>query len=117
MKIDIKHSTIEQGLMKKSSLHVVTLLVEFTEEEKAIIKQNDIGELVIIERDPPATTRNSNSDHNLTFNMLFKGEDKYVVLIPSEAKAYTEQLIDSLKKSKEFLEENATLPEDISLEI
>lgn len=119
MKIDIKHSTHTTGLIFKKTFHKIDLLVELTDEEKAIIKERKLEKHVIMELPDPASFESKNNDwgFDLTFGSLLSGKFWYDVNTPAEAKAYQEKLIEKLKVAKDYLQNNATTAEDTSIEL
>lgn len=116
MKIEIKTGVATVGMLKKTKVQEVNLFVELTEEEKAIIREFDLGSYVIMERNSPATS-DSNIPYNLTFRHLVEGSDKYNLHLPINAKNYVENLVERLKWAKGYLVANSTQAEGVSLEI
>ena len=116
MKIDITTDVIVTGMVMKEKFIEVTLKVQLSEEEKAIIKENSLDMYVIMNREEPANKR-SNIHNNLLYKDLVAGVDKYTFKLPSEAKYYVENLTERLKKAKDLLSANTTLPADVSLEL
>lgn len=116
MKIEIKTGITTVGMLKKSNFQEVKLFVELTEEEKSIIKEYNLGNYIIMERDAPASSE-AKFKCNLTFESLVEGSDKYNLLLPLHAKNYIEQLTERLKWAKSFLDNNATLPQGVTMEI
>ncbi len=114
MKIEIKTGVTTVGMLKKTKVQEVNLFVELTEEEKSIIKEYDLGNHVIMER---PLLSDPNIEFNLTFKSLVNGSDTYSLQIPSQAKAYIETLTERLKWAKSFLDDNATLPQGVTMEI
>lgn len=116
MKIEIKTGVITVGMLKKSKFQEVKLFVELTEEEKSIIKEYNLENHVIMERDAPASS-DSKFEFNLTFKSLVQGSDEYNLPLPLYAKNYIEQLTERLKWAKSFLDGNATLPQGVTMEL
>ncbi len=50
MRVSIEHTEKKTGLIRKKTHYCVTCKVNFSEEEKQIIKQRDLGETVVLER-------------------------------------------------------------------
>jgi hypothetical protein len=116
MKIDIKNEINTRGFFKKETFYAVNLVVQLTEEEKAIIKEHKLENLIIMNRPFPAAS-GGGGVYNLTYKDLLDGNDHYNLHTPNEAKEYKESLIERLKAAKEYLENTATPTEDTSIEI
>ena len=120
MKIDIKNSTHTKGLVFKDTFYKLDLHVELTEEEKAIIKERDLGGMIIWELPNPASKAGEFGHEigwNLIFNNLKGGHWWYDFKKPAESKVFQEELLIRLKRAKEYLDENASTAEDTSIEL
>lgn len=114
MKVDIQHKEITRGLIFKKTFYQVSTTVQFTEEEKFIIKKQKMKDDVVHQRDRPAgVTRTDIPIHHyyLHVDQLLKGTDHYVVATVLEAKAYEAQLMESLKTFKEILSHSGEITE------
>ena len=117
MRVNIEHKEISKGMLKKKTYHQVDLTVEFSEEEKQIIKQQNLTRTIVLEREPPAD-RNPGSFQgiedvlNLTIFHLVDGKpNSHTLATPMDAKQYEADLTDALKSLKAFLDENAGVEE------
>ena len=138
MKIELSHKEKKQGLIFKKTLHGVELLVLFSNEEKAIIKERNLELTVLMERDIPAdvdaekvsnrgfikqvaiaaTSGVDALGYHLTFRKLLKGADSYFFHTPIEAKEYSNQLKDTiLPLAKAYLEGNKETGETANFEL
>lgn len=116
LKIDIETGTKTTGLFSKKTFYTVILKIQLSEEEKAIIKSRQLEEHVIMEMPQPASIEMART-WTITFENLLAGEYYYDTNTPAEAKVYQDKLIKSLKSAKEYLLNNETDAENISLEI
>lgn len=118
MKVQIKHSEEKTGIFKKRTFYKVTLEVQLTEEEKAVIKARNLAKDIIFERVAPATLdHDPDLPFNLTFKTLVNGVDEYTLNTPHEAKEYDDLLKEKLKLAKAYLGENTEKGEDSSFEL
>jgi hypothetical protein len=110
MRVTIAHAAKTQGLMKKITFYEVSLSVQFSPQERAVINALDLGLVNVLDRDPPASLRGSenSSDWNLRIRGLIDRTDAYLCATPLEAKNYDSELRDALPKLKAYLDANAT---------
>lgn len=134
MRVNIEHGTETKGLIRKTTFHLVALTVEFSEEEKAIIKERKLERDLILERGVPANVneekhesrgllskvvtaavkgRDANHFH-LTIGKLLNGTDTYALATPLEAKEYEAELKDKLVTLKGYIVGNAGVEEKTS---
>ena len=127
MKVNIRHVQKKQGLLFATQLHGVELAVEFSNEEKAIIKERKLEQVILLDREVPpdvdeekhanrglmkqlatAAIKGSDANHfGLTFNKLLNGPDTYFFLTPIEAKGYEDILKqETLPDAKAYLDGN-----------
>lgn len=112
MKVTIEHSQQKTGVFNKINHYIVHVKVELSEEETRIITDMGLQGQVILESTHPSHTNGKSTDlHRLTFGDLMRGDDYWSSPILSNAKVYEVELIEALKKAKNFLNVNATLPE------
>jgi len=129
MKIDIKHVEKSRGLIFRKTLHGVALTVQFSEEERQIIKQRRLQNDIILERGVPAdvdaqkvqnrglakslaTAALKGRDalhYDLTINKLLSGTDTFFFETPLEAKSYEADLREKLPQFKSYILENAEI--------
>lgn len=126
MKVDILHTEKSTGLIFRKKHHGITVRVDFSEEERAIIKRRKMERDVVMERDYPSDVnaekhanrslgrvvatavvagRDANHFH-LTIGRLLKGPDTYFVSSPIEAKTYEANLMADLEILKRYITEN-----------
>ena len=108
MKVNIETNEIETGLFRKRKHYQVQVGVVFTETEKAIIKTNELDNLIVMERDVPSDRKKDDfvpntSVFNLNVYMLSQ-IDRYAFSTPHEASEYIEKLKHQLKLLKQHLE-------------
>ena len=112
MRVNIAHSEKQQGLLRKTTYYVVTLDVQFSEEEKQIIKEAGIEDELIIERTVSADKNAAKYDGiediwNLTIKDLLQSKpDVYAFFTPADAKLYEEQIREQMPKLKQYIEIN-----------
>jgi hypothetical protein len=118
MKIDITTNEVSTGLIKKTKHHQVNLTVLFSEEEKQIISDCELGKVIVLERGTPSNRKDSVEGlWNLTIDMLVYGKDEYAFATPAEAKNYVEELKEQLPLLKDHIMSNADGVEDTSFEL
>lgn len=97
---------------------MISLKVEFSEEEKRIIADAKIEKVIILERKPSvhikANFEGIEDVWFITYDKLLykqsKGEaDEYCVLSPVDARIYDEELKKALREAKDYLEANRNI--------
>ena len=127
MKIDIKRGETTRGMIRKTTFHTVTVIAEMTDEEKAIIKQNKLERVVVLERGLSATSENDDfsrkhiQEHPDAYmlkvkDMMHKDGDTHNFHSIGEANQYVAQLKEVLPKVKAMLDGNTEAGEDESIE-
>ncbi len=116
MRVNIEHSEMTTGLLRKTTHYVVSVAVEFSDEEKHIIKSNDLDKTIVLERGVPSDRNAAKFDgmediFNLTIRRLLQGRDSYALSTPAEAKQYEQVLTEQLRALKNFIDENAGIEE------
>lgn len=130
MKVTINHVQKTTGMIRKTTHHGVTVKVQFSSAELAIIRQRHLEPDVVLERGysselSPAqiekqenrslgksllkaavSGRDSLNTH-LTVATLMKGEDTFYLGRPVEAKEYEDELKAGLVQLKGWIEGNA----------
>ena len=137
MKVTINHVQKTAGLIRKTTFHGVSVLLEFNAEERAVINERKLGHDIILERGYPAdmsdtaAEKHANrglgrklltaavsgkdaNDFHLSVNKLMRGEDVYFLNTPMEAKAYEEELKEKLVMLKSWIVGNAEVEQETS---
>lgn len=117
MKIDIENGTTTTGLIFKKTFYKFELKIELTEQEKAIIKERNLKNQVILELPMPRSMADVGGNWDLTFGDLLNGRFYYDANTPSQIKDVQELVIKKLKVAKEYLIDNETVAENRSIEI
>jgi hypothetical protein len=125
MKIDITHSEKTTGWISKKTYYTTTVQVQFSEEEKHVIKQNKLEKHIVAERPPRAGTSEKDANNpnladiwDLRVSTLLKGEpDTWEFYTPAETKDYQEKVMAGLKGIKAFVQQNATPVANTSIEL
>lgn len=102
MRVEIKPRATTKGILRKRKSYVVNLEVLFTEEETAIIKENNLEGDVIVERTRPGF-RGREVDASMTFQSLMRGPDKFHAVNQIDAAGYINQVKESLESAKAYL--------------
>ena len=111
MRVKISSDELRSGFPFKRSLVEVSVTVDFTHEEKQIIKQRELGEHILIER-WPADARGDDEAEWYALrvkHLLERKPDRHRTANPSDAKTYQAQLTAALQSLKLWLEDNAEL--------
>ncbi len=122
MKVEIRNVEVTKGMIRKKTFPAVLVKVEYSEEEKAIIKQNDWNDLVLVERplpadkDPKSFESFGDDFFNLTVWKAGDG-DTYAFTNTGQAQNYINQVKEKLVKLKRAFEGSQTEAEDESFEL
>lgn len=112
MKVTVEHDNLVLGVFNKTSHFVVKTKFELTKEEEKIITEMGLQNEVVFETSYPTHLNGKDGDkQRTTFGKLLSGTEIWSTTILSNAKAYEVDLIEALKRAKNFLEINATRPE------
>lgn len=126
MRVSIEHKEAVSGLIKKVPQVEVTAVVQFSEEERAIINSWNLGDVVVVERqmDAQRAAKYKGDQYSaqapyehLRIGHLTGGPDRYLFDTPHDAKVYQEQLVEGLKTLKAYLANCASLAEPQVFEI
>ena len=126
MRVAIEHKEAVSGLIKKVPQVEVTAVVQFSEEERAIINSWNLGDVIVVERqmDAQRAAKHKGDQYgaqapyeHLRIGQLTQGPDRYLFDTPHDAKVYQEQLVEGLKTLKAYLANCASLAEPQSFEI
>jgi len=124
MKVDIKNVEVTKGMLRKKTFPAVKVKVDFSEEEKAVIKQNDWDKMVLVERGVPADQKPEafasfgEDFHYLNVWKISNGEgDIYAFKNTGQAQMYIDEVKESLVQLKGVLEGSQSEAEDESFEL
>lgn len=114
MRVSIEHTQQTKGLFSKTTHYIVSVTVQFSEEEKYALK--NAGDAVIVEREPGSQTKPFANEEeaailgrhlHLKVSHLIKGKtDNYSLASPAEAKEYDTNLRASLQNLKDYISAN-----------
>lgn len=111
MKVDIQREEIREGLIFKKTHYQVSVEVTFSDEEKEIIKSRDLNRTVVMKRPTPSNRSPSANDEYIysieISSLMSKGPLHHASATPAEAARYEEELKESLKQLKVYLDENS----------
>jgi hypothetical protein len=112
MKVTITHSTKTTGMMTKTTYFEVAVAVQFSPQERSIIETHKLGEVNVLDRDPPANSsvrdETDRSIFNLRISQLLRGQDTYACATPLHAKNYDAELREAMPRLKAYIDANAT---------
>lgn len=119
MRVSIDHGETTTGLFAKKTHYTVSVTVQFSEEEKQIIRQRKLEKSIVLERSIPSDRDPRKFDgiedvFNLTIHKLMGGTDTYTLETPLEAKEYDEVLRAGLQDLKAFIVGNESVEEKSS---
>lgn len=121
MKVDIKRTEEMRGFIFKKKDFVVTVTVQFTEEEKKVIELAKYSDYVLVERPPRAGVKDGaglEDVFHLRVGHLLKGTpDKYEFEHVDDADRYQRALPEELKNLKQAIENYVETPKDQSFEL
>lgn len=107
--MSIDHHEIRHGFIFKKTRHVVCLTVNFSHQEKQIIRQRNLTSTKLLDR-RPATAKVDDRDDKFELRMdqIFNGQtDRFLCETPSKAKIYEEDLLMAMAQIKRWIEDNA----------
>ena len=119
MRVKIEHTEIRTGWPFARTLHEVHLTVDFTHEEKQVIRQRSLLEHQLLDRVPcDAKPDDDPAWYVLRVKHLFdRKPDKFRLLTPADAKHYAAQLQDAMHSLKSAIGENTEIGETLVFEI
>ncbi len=137
MKVEIKNVDKKQGMLSSKKFYGVTTTVTFSAEEEAIIKERNLGRMVLMDRDVPAdvdpdkhanrglvkklaTAAIKGADANnfdLTADTLLRGPDTYFMFNEHERTNYHDEMKGALQQLKGLIEQTAEPTKDSSFEL
>lgn len=109
MRVKIEHVEVRSGFILKTTVHEVHLTVDFTHEEKQIVRQRFLMNHVLMERLPFDSKEDDDPDwYALQVKHLFdRKPDRFRFQTPSDAKAYQIKLTELMHTMKAWLDQNA----------
>lgn len=111
MKVDIRHEEVKKGLVFKKAYQQVTVQVQFTDEEKKIIKDNGGWNFSIISLNDgyKLVDKDGRAPHVVLVTHLLDGPSKYCLLAKGEAKTYEALVVERLRELKVWLTNNGAI--------
>ncbi len=93
MRLHIDKETVREGLIFKTTFYAVTVTVEFTEEEKVVIRANKLEDTALVTRPPSADCRPSRDYDPHPYNLLIEyllspRGDRYLCINGQDADEY-----------------------------
>lgn len=114
MKVSIKPGNKKQGLIFRSDVHTVTVNTQFSEEEKAVVKELKLKGYVVIEDAPFA----KNLHLDVTVGEFMSGQDYVFTLQNStDAQDFVELVKASLGNLKAHMETYSEGPSEEAFEL
>ena len=119
MRVKIEHSEQSAGFLFKRPFVDVHLTVDFTHEEKQIIRQRRLEEQLLLNRIPANAKRDDDPDwYGLRVKHLFERRpDRHRCANPSEAKEYRAELEAAMRALKLWIGDNAELDDGVIFEL
>ncbi len=117
MRVNIEHTEDSRGIFKKTTYYVVTIKVDFSDEELHIIKDQDIEDLVVLERNTPASLIDKNFDDEAGYwdlkikSLMLKDGSSHDFHTVGEAKQYATALEEAMPRLKDYISANAGIDE------
>ena len=128
MQVSFEHKEVSQGIFKKKTHIEVLATVKFTDEELGIIKNRNLKDFMVWDREPDyiGVTRDAAviddiveaGRYRLTIGKLMNGKtDSYTCASPVHANNYEQELTAKLKQLKEFIVGSTEVPESKTIEL
>lgn len=109
MRVSISHEAVRRGLLFKTTYYEVSLSVDFSHEERQVIRQRNLAKTKLLDR-RPATARVDDRDEKfelLLQDLLGATPDRFLCATPSAAKIYEDELLRALSQVKLWIGDNA----------
>ena len=105
MYVNLSHTTKRSGLVFKRSYYGVQLSVQLSEVEAQVVGDQQLEDLIVIQRYPPADIPDGHPDRfHLRLKHFTNGKsDTYFMGTISEAKDYEKFLVEALEDLKNVL--------------
>lgn len=109
MRISIDHLEVRKGFILRKTVHEVSLVVQFSHEEKQIIRQRNLSKTKLLDRRPAhAKVDDRDEQFELRMDHIFNGQtDRFQCETPSKAKIYEEDLLAAMAQVKRWIDDNA----------
>jgi len=123
MKVTIEHQDVSKGLVFKENLVEVTVSVEFTEEEEAVISKFKLKNYVLLKRTPHRSLAKKYTPAELEdlFNLYVRNiihqPNSFLLDTPADAKNYDDELRGALKNLKAHLTSDAEVKKSSTFEL
>ena len=127
MRVSIEHQEKAKGFLGHHHQVDVITSVEFSEEEISIIKNRQLENHIVIEREPDSRTAGkmtaeeleacASNFHLRVGHLMQNRSDRFTFDSPSQAKAYQQRLAQALQELKSFLNNNAAIGLPTTFEI
>ncbi len=119
MRINVRHTNKQVGLLFKKTFIEVSVSVLFSHEETQIIRQRNLTRTKLMTR-RPATAKVD--DHDEPFELqvrdILNGKtDRFLLADPSAAKRYQDALLETLAQLKLWISDNAEIGDDFVVEL
>ena len=109
MRVSVSHQSVRRGFLFKTTYYEVSLSVDFSHEERQVIRQRNLAKTKLLDR-RPATARVDDRDEKfelLLRDLLGAAPDRFLCATPSAAKIYEDELLAALAHVKLWIGDNA----------
>lgn len=103
MRVKMTHHKTRGGFLFTKTYHVVTTSVTFSREEKFVIRQDSLTNLVLVDRPPGANKIARFGEEHLFYlyvKDIWRGSDSYYLSNGHGARMYMEDVAEALQKLK-----------------
>jgi len=113
MYVNLCHTTKRSGLVFKRSYFGVQLSVQLTEVEAQVVGDQQLEDLILLQRNPPADIPDGHPDRfHLRLRHFINGKsDTYYLGTISQAKDYEQYLVEALEDLKGILTDSEEVTE------
>ncbi|MCA0869281.1 hypothetical protein LCL97_00445 [Seohaeicola saemankumensis] len=113
MRVKIDHSEKKIGLLRRRKFYCVTIEVDFSEEERQIIRERRLKRDVVLERKPSAELAVYENDPPekfwLLISDLLKGPDTWMANSVLDAKQYADEVENLMPTLKGYIVGNTEI--------
>ncbi len=123
MKVTIEHQDVSKGLVFKENLVEVTVAVEFTDEEEAVISKFKLKNYILLKRTPHRSLAKKYTPTELEnlFHLYLRDvihqRNSFLFDTPADAKNYDDELRGALKNLKAHLTSDAEVKKSSTFEL